>query len=160
MTNELLEILEHIDAEKRLMNSLLQLLDVELTALTSNKLLDLSENTTKKNHLLVQISESEQQRHSLLKNLGYLPDFTPISSTINAFPMTVELQRSWDDLVSTSQNAKKSNQNNGVLINRLITKNQEALHILTNVSNTNANMYGPSGQTTNGNSSSRNVIVG
>jgi flagella synthesis protein FlgN len=142
-----------LNDELTLMQNLKLLLELEQSILIENDADKLAGTLQNKNKLLAEINQLEKLRVKSLTQLGINPnaeDFQLFITQNN----NLNLQQAWGQLVDLSAQAQELNRNNGMLINRQINRNQQALNILQQ-NDPHTNTYGADGQTKIGNQTGR-----
>lgn len=129
--------------ELEAMTSLAALLKQEQTALIDGNVDQLGTCTAQKSELVNSIGELEKQRNGCLQALGFGSDADGMKSYL--LQHAGEETSLWEQLLQITAQAKEDNKNNGILINRQLTKNQASLNILQQDKHAGS-FYGPSGQ--------------
>ncbi len=150
---------DFLEKEIVLMRSLDQLLIEEQTVLTNNEAEKLGTITPEKNNVLMQIVELEKNRNLFLSAIGYTPDAKGMQDFFAATENGGQLEDNWKNLLSISSEAQEKNRTNGLLINRQLSRNQSALNILQQNTQTGS-MYGADGQSKNSSTTGRGIIAG
>ena len=150
---------DFLDKEIVLMRSLDQLLIEEQTVLTNNEAEKLGTITPEKNNVLMQIVELEKNRNLFLSAIGHTPDAKGMQDFFATSENSSNLESDWKNLLSISSEAQEKNRTNGLLINRQLSRNQSALNILQQNTQTGS-MYGADGQSKNNSTTGRGIIAG
>lgn len=150
---------DFLEKEIVLMRSLDQLLIEEQTVLTNNEAEKLGTITPEKNNVLMQIVELEKNRNLFLSAIGYTADAKGMQDFFAATENSSQLEDNWKNLLSISSDAQEKNRTNGLLINRQLSRNQTALNILQQNTQTGS-MYGADGQSKNSSTTGRGIIAG
>jgi flagellar biosynthesis protein FlgN len=137
---------------------LLQLLEQEQTYLVNADVEGLSRLTGEKANIVARMTELAKRRHRALAVAGFAADESGMSVWLNSAAATASANQSWNQLLTIAQQAKEMNRTNGVMINRQIARNQNALNILHGAPQGGA-IYGPDGQSAS-QSGSRRLVVG
>jgi len=148
-----------LDSEVVLMRSLDQMLTQEETVLINNEAEKLGAITPKKNAVLMQILELEKNRNQLLTSIGYAPDAKGMQDFFAASVENTPLKEIWETLLTISSVAQEKNRTNGLLISRQLSRNQSALNVLQQNTQTGS-MYGADGQSKNSPNTGRGIVAG
>ena len=149
--------MDSLNEELTAMTGLLDLIKQEQTQLVDANIEGLQSFTQEKAKAIAKICQLASNRHAFLAAAG-LPGIDAsmpiwLDSTANS-----TLRKTWVQLLSVAETAKELNRLNGVLINKFMTRNQDALHILQGNTKGN-NFYGRNGQTTTA-QPTRRLIIG
>lgn len=159
--NNTVQILQIINHEIDVMQSLTKLLEEEQLVLINNESDKLEVITPNKNSLLSKVVELEKSRSQVLAQLGLSNDAVGMNQFLAANSQNSELEVAWKSLLSISSAAQEQNKNNGQLINRQLSKNQAALNILQSGSAHQAgSMYGADGQSKVKSNAGRGIVAG
>ncbi len=159
--NNTAQIQQIINNEIDVMQSLVQLLEEEQQVLINNESEKLETITPNKNQLLSKVVELEKSRGQAILQLGLSNDADGMRQLFAANSSNVELTNAWQSLLSLSGTAQEQNKNNGLLINRQLSKNQAALNILQSGSAHQAgSMYGADGQSKMKSNTGRGIVAG
>lgn len=148
-----------LDNEVVLMRSLDQILTQEETVLINNEAEKLGVITPEKNAVLMQILELEKNRNQLLTSIGYAPDAKGMQDFFAASVENTSLKEMWETLLTISSVAQEKNRTNGLLISRQLSRNQSALNVLQQNTQTGS-MYGADGQSKNSPNTGRGIVAG
>ncbi len=148
-----------LDNEVVLMRSLDQILTQEETVLINNEAEKLGVITPEKNAVLMQILELEKNRNQLLTSIGYAPDAKGMQDFFAASVENTPLKEMWETLLTISSVAQEKNRTNGLLISRQLSRNQSALNVLQQNTQTGS-MYGADGQSKNSPNTGRGIVAG
>ena len=77
---------------------------------------------------------------------------------LDSSPALAEAGKTWAELLTIAQSANELNRTNGLLINRHMVRNQNALNVLQGAPQ-GGNIYGPNGQPAN-KAKTRGLVVG
>lgn len=102
----------------------------------------LSNNTTEKNRLADQIAAWDEQRLTLLTELGFSADKDGLNA---AAAQHIELSATCETLYELADGARQLNTNNGQLIKTFMTHNQQALDTLAQLADP-GHLYDASGR--------------
>lgn len=148
-----------LQEEADAMASLAKVLEAEQNTLVEGDVAVLAGLTQEKSKQIARLSELEKIRTGYLVQLGFSSDAKGMQEYLS-HPSTLNtVSESWNNLLAISERAKESNRENGLLINRQLTRNQGALNILQQ-NNPAGSMYGPNGQSTNTSTSGRGFVIG
>lgn len=117
----------------------LQLVDADIDGLLAL--------TAEKTKAVARMSELAKRRHRALSAAGFAANEAGIQVWLDSEPALEEGRRTWQDLMSVLESAQELNRINGLLINKNMTRNQQALSVLQNGAQI-GDFYGPNGQTT------------
>jgi flagella synthesis protein FlgN len=148
-----------LNNEVVLMRSLDQILTQEETVLINNEAEKLGAITPEKNAVLMQILELEKNRNQLLTSIGYAPDAKGMQDFFAASVENTPLKEMWETLLTISSVAQEKNRTNGLLISRQLSRNQSALNVLQQNTQTGS-MYGADGQSKNSPNTGRGIVAG
>ena len=137
---------------------LLELLKQEMTQLTEANIEALHALTKEKAGVLGRMTELAQQRHRALRAAGFDATETGMLDWVNSGQPNATDAQAWIDLLATAKSAKELNRTNGLLINRHMARNQNALNVLQGTP-AGGTFYGPNGQATS-KTASRGLVVG
>jgi flagella synthesis protein FlgN len=140
------------------MHDLKQLLELEQSVLIENEADKLSNTLEEKNKLITEINLLEKQRVHHLGQLGHRNDAAGMQAFLEQHASS-SLPQAWQSLMEVSAQAQELNRNNGMLINRQLNRNQQALNILRK-NDPHSSTYGADGQTKLGSRAGRGFSVG
>lgn len=119
-----------IQNESDAMTNLVEVLELEQTALTQAPSLTLMEEidaiTQRKNQLIANISQLGQLRNNELTRLG----FRPSDATMPTWLQDESQKDCWENLLKHTRKAKELNRVNGLLIAKHLLRNQNTLQVL------------------------------
>lgn len=145
-----------LNDELNAMQRLLDLIRQEQEQLTEANIEGLQAITQEKAQAISRISTLADARHKLLAQAGLPAGDASMQPWLERSADTAA-SATWQQLLSVAGAAKEQNRINGLLINKQMARNQNALSVLQG--NTQANhFYGPNGQTTAKPSTTRLVI--
>jgi flagella synthesis protein FlgN len=134
-----------LSEETRLTEQLIDLLKQEQAHLIKADIEGLMAITDEKSRAANEMSELTNRRYRCLAAAGYDPQEGGMRAWLdNAAP--ADIADAWNHLLTLAQSAKSLNSTNGLLINKHMSRNQQALNILRG--NQKNNFYGPNGQQT------------
>ncbi len=124
MTDTVQQFHACLDQETTLISQFIDLLQAESDVLLSGGDADaLASSTAQKNRFADQLSAWDDQRQTLLTELGYSPDKAGLDAAVQAHP---QLQPSCDALYQKAAQARQMNEANGQIISTFMIHNQEA----------------------------------
>lgn len=144
--------------EQQAASQLLALLLQEQAQLVDAQIESLDRITQDKAGVLGRMTELARERHRALGAAGFDATETGMLDWVNSPLATAEATKSWTDLLALAKSAKDLNRTNGLLINRHMARNQNALNVLQGTPQ-GGNFYGPNGQATT-KTVSRGFVVG
>ncbi len=152
--------MESLREKHRALAELVELMKAEQSHLVAANIEGLQEITEQKAKIVAQVSEMAQKRHRALAIAG----FDPKEENMQAWLASINQEKvgeAWDQLLTITRSAKELNRVNGMLINKHMMVNQNAISALQAPVHGNApvNFYGANGQTTNI-TTSRRLVVG
>lgn len=147
-----------IDSEHQAVNSLLQLLKQEQSALVDGDVDRLTKITEEKAKVASHMSQLAKQRHGMLKSAGFEASEVGMKAWLISEHATAEDKEAWSELLATAEKANELNRVNGLLIGQHMARNQGVLNILQGNSE-NGGIYGPNGQSAT-KIGSRRLVVG
>lgn len=137
---------------------LLKLLQQEQAHLIENNIDGLATLTEEKSKLVARMTTLATGRHRALGAAGFVPGESGMQAWLKSAPVTEAITKSWTELLALAQSAKELNRNNGMLINRHLSRNRNALNMLQGTPQ-GSNFYGPNGQSTS-KISARGLVIG
>ena len=146
--------------EHQALANLVELMKVEQAFLVAADINGLQSITEKKAKVVAQVSELAQQRHHALAMAGFAPEEQNMQAWLASINQD-NVSAAWQQLLAITKAAKELNRVNGILVNKQLSYNQNALNTLQAPihAETGGNFYGPNGQSTPY-STSRRVVVG
>lgn len=145
-----------LSQEKDATRALLELLRQEQALLIEADADKLPGLLERKSTLVARIADMAGARHRALAEIGFAPNEAGMQSWFKSRPISSE--QSWNELIALARLAKEANRINGLLINRQMRNNQNAINILQGNTQVSG-IYGPNGQSAVG-TVSRSRIVG
>lgn len=139
--------MDSLRQEQRVITSLLEVLKQEQQYLISADIDALTALTPQKSTLVNDMAVLASQRHSALGAAGYKPEEAGMEAWLAASG-DADALTFWQQVLEQTRKAKELNRLNGSLINKHLSHTQGALQALR-PQNPAANVYGPSGQTSN-----------
>lgn len=145
--------------EHQALASLVELMKVEQGYLVASDIDGLQSITEQKAKIVAQVSELAQQRHRALAIAGFAPEEKNMQAWLSSINQE-NVSAAWEQLLSITKAAKELNRVNGILVNKQLSYNQNALEALQAPiqSKVGSNFYGPNGQSTTFNSNRRGVV--
>jgi flagella synthesis protein FlgN len=137
---------------------LLKLLQQEQAQLIQNDIDRLMALTEEKASIVARMTTLANGRHRALGDAGFEPRESGMQAWLKSAPATKAISEAWAGLLTLAQSAKEINHNNGILINRHLSRNRNALNVLQGPPQ-GGNLYGPNGQSMS-RTSTRGVVVG
>lgn len=144
--------------EQKAAGYLLQILKQEQEKLVDASIDGLAALTEEKAKTVARMTELANWRHRALAAAGFEGKESSMQAWLESSPMLIEARKNWTDLLAIAQSAKELNRTNGLLINRHMVRNQNALNVLQGAPQ-GGNIYGPNGQTAN-KAKTRGLVVG
>jgi len=123
---------------------LLQLLLQEQERLVEARIDGLPELTSEKSKTVTRLNELANSRHRALAAAGFKPKESGMQAWLDQSADDAAGQ-SWQDLLTLAKSARELNRTNGVLINKHMARNQNALNVLHG-DQPGTGIYGPNGQ--------------
>jgi flagellar biosynthesis/type III secretory pathway chaperone len=136
-----------VRAERAGVQALLEALSAERQLLAEGDTDRLTEIGVRKRELLLNIAQLGEQRNRLLHRQGVSSDSRSLRAFMNNTAATEELRAEWRMLLDTTEQARRLNDANGLIIEAGMRTNQQALSML--LSAASGGTYGPGGHTTN-----------
>jgi flagella synthesis protein FlgN len=149
---------ESLQHETESASKLVDLLKQEQAGLLEADINRLSPLTEQKAAVVSRMFELASQRHHRLASLGFAADEQGMEKWLATPAGSKQGRKGWEQLLKLARSAKELNKTNGLLINRHMTRNQDAINAL-NLSVGGGNFYGPDGQSMN-RPGSRNLVIG
>jgi flagellar biosynthesis/type III secretory pathway chaperone len=149
-------IQESVAEELQLIQQLNDVLEQEQTHLLADDLESLQLNTQNKSQLVSKLTMANQKRLNLLTKHGLPKQETSMSIWLEKSADT-ESKSLWQQLLDNTNKAKELNQTNGLLLNRLSARTQNALAVLQGQSPASASLYSRDGQNSTS-TASRTII--
>ena len=137
---------------------LLTLLQQEQIQLIENNIDGLAALTEEKSKIVARMTTLANGRHRALASAGFEPGESGMQAWLKSAPVTEAITKSWTELLALAQSAKELNRSNGMLINRHLSRNRNALNVLQGTPQ-GSNFYGPNGQSTS-KTPARGVVIG
>lgn len=135
-----------INRELQLYTRLLELLESEKTALTDNNIELLESITEFKTSVVQELADCGNQRSQLLKPNPILQQ-EGIAAFLDIYATKQDVTN-WQQLLTSAETAQENNRLNGLLINQISIRTQNALNVLHGADNRNTSLYDPKGQNT------------
>ncbi|HET9112734.1 MAG TPA: flagellar protein FlgN [Burkholderiales bacterium] len=157
MTSLDTRLFEHLGAENRIMDELLELIQQEQGLLVANNIKDITAVIDQKSKRIAELANLAYRRHQTLGESGFQANESGMQSWIS-LNADSEVAVSWKKLAEKVLAAKESNRTNGLLINTQLNRNQSSLNMLRGP-DTTGSIYGPNGQTKRS-VPSRNFVAG
>ena len=136
---------ESVSEELLLIQQLNDVLEQEQAHLLADDIESLQLNTQTKSQLVSKLTMANQQRLHALTGYDLPKQETSMSIWLEKFA-DVRLKSLWQQLLDNTNKAKELNQTNGLLLNRLSARTQNALTVLHGQSPASASLYGRDGQ--------------
>jgi flagella synthesis protein FlgN len=137
--------------------SLLAVLRQEQLKLVDADIDGLLDLTAEKTKAVARMSELANHRHRALAAAGFAASEAGMLAWLDGVA-PADGRQHWQDLLSVLASAQELNRTNGLLINKQLTRNQQALNVLQGGAQA-GNFYGPNGQATM-TSIGRRLVVG
>src|SRR3990167_8903191 len=134
-----------LNEEQQEANRLLQVLKQEQALLIGADIDQLAALTEQKAKIVARMTELASGRHRALGAAGFDAAESGMKAWLARAPAPSAIAKSWNELLELARAAKEMNRTNGVLINRQMTRNQDALSVLQG-NRQGGNLYGPNGQ--------------
>ena len=147
--------IDRLDEEHKAMISLNQILEQEQAHLIQADINGLDSLIEEKNRIVARMTELASARHQLLAAAGYAASDTGMQSWLDRKGCHSD---HWDALLSLAKSAREINRTNGLLINKHMTRNQQALDVLQGTA-PSSNFYGPNGRATSQVSARRRLLA-
>ncbi len=144
--------------EHKAATQLLLLLQQEQTHLVDANIEGLSALTEEKSKIVARMTELAKWRHRTLGAAGFEATESGMQAWLASSSEHAAAGKTWTELLAVARSAKELNRTNGLLINRHMTRNQNALNILQGTPQ-GSNFYGPDGQASS-RSTSRGLVIG
>jgi len=145
-------------SEQQLLASLVELLKQEQRFLVAADADGLAALTPQKSALVQQLAAQSAERHRALGEAGFDAGEAGMDPWLAATG-DQQARSAWEQLLERTREAKELNRLNGMLINKHLVHNQQALDELRGTgSGSAAAVYGPGGQTVAGGPSKRFVV--
>ncbi len=159
MTNTI-DPMSSLQEEHQALANLIELMKVEQAYLVAADMDGVQSITEQKSRVVAQISKLAQQRHRALAMAGFAPEEQNMQAWLASINQD-KVNAAWQDLLTITKAAKELNRVNGILVNKQLSWNQQALETLQAPirADTGGSFYGPNGQSTTS-SSNRRVVVG
>ncbi len=136
-----------VRAERAGVHALLETLTEERRLLADGNTDRLTETGARKRELLLNIAQLGDQRNRLLRTHGVGGDSRDIRAFMSSPEATVALRSEWRMLLDATEQARRLNDANGLIIEAGMRANQQALSVL--LSAASGGTYGPGGHTIN-----------
>lgn len=149
---------DSLNEENQAASRLLQVLKQEQALLIEADIDQLAAVTEQKSKLVTHMAELASKRHKALGAAGFEPRESGMQPWLASSATPSASTKSWNDLLELARAAKELNRTNGVLINRQMARNQDALGALQG-NRQGGNLYGPNGQSTT-KTTTRGLVVG
>lgn len=149
--------MDSLGAELDAIRCLLPLLQQEQTHLISANIEELTALTEEKAKIVAHMAALAERRHHALAAAGYTADEAGMQAWLDASADAATSQ-TWAELLALAQSAKELNRTNGLLVNKHLSRNQNALNVLQGASQ-DSGCYGPDGQATT-KAAARSLVIG
>ncbi|CAN5238154.1 N/A [soil metagenome] len=149
----------NLDLEQQAAAQLLSLLRQEQSCLVDNEIDGLATLTEEKTKVVAQMTSLATGRHRALAFAGFEAGENGMQEWIRRNPGIEAVNKSWTELLALAQLAKELNRNNGLLINKHLGRNRNALDVLQGKPQ-GSNLYGPNGQASSFRNAARGVVIG
>lgn len=146
-----------LSEENKAARSLLQLLQQEQDRLVAAEIDGLPELTEEKAKVVARLTELATIRHNALASAGFEAKESGMKAWLEKTASNT-INKSWTELLSMVRRAKEMNRTNGLLINKHMVRNQQAITVLRGTPQ-GGNFYGPDGQA-RAYSSTRGLVIG
>jgi len=137
--------------------ALLELLKQEQALLIEADVDRLPSLLEQKSALVVRFADMTGARHRTLAAVGFAPNEAGMQSWLKK-NQRAPLELCWSELIALVRSAKEANRINGLLINKQMQNNQNAINVLHG-NTQGSGIYGPNGQATT-NTVSRSRVIG
>lgn len=141
MTAHMRSLLQTVEREAEICQELVDLLQKEEQLLISNELAPLMQLSQSKSQLVGQFVLASQTRYKQLAQAGLSPEDSSMNDLLMHQP---EAHRAWNQFLQLVMTAKELNRTNGLLLQRLASRNQNALMAIQG--RQSSQLYGPDGQ--------------
>lgn len=141
MTAHMRSLLQSVEREAEICQELVDLLQKEEQLLISNELEPLMQLSQSKSQLVGQFVLASQTRYKQLAQAGLSPEDSSMNDLLMHQP---EAHRAWNQFLQLVMTAKELNRTNGLLLQRLASRNQNALMAIQG--RQSSQLYGPDGQ--------------
>lgn len=161
MTTQLaIDPMTSLQQEHQALANLVELMKIEQAHLVASDIDGIAAITEQKAKIVAQVSELAQQRHRALAIAGFAPEEKNMQAWLASINQE-KVSAAWEQLLSITRAAKELNRVNGILVNKQLSYNQNAINALQGPIQTEqgGNFYGPNGQSTTY-STARRVVVG
>ena len=148
----------NLHEEQKVAGRLIAILQQEQACLIDANIEGLSALTEEKATAVTQLSELAKSRHNQLALIGFASSEAGMQEWLNSTNVNAAAEKSWTELLSLAKSAKELNLTNGLLINKHMAHNQNALNVLQ-INPQGGNFYGPDGQAA-AKPGSRNLVIG
>lgn len=111
-----------------------------------------------KTQLVTQMASLTTARYQALAAAGFAGEEAGMQEWLTSANALAAAQQSWSELLAIVQAAKELNRTNGLLINKHMSRNADALNVLRGNAQSNS-LYGPNGQATS-KTGSRGLVIG
>lgn len=147
-------------AEHEVLASLVELMKAEQAHLVAADMDGLQAITEQKAQVVAKATEMAQQRHRQLAIAGFAPEEAGMQAWLASINSDSVVQ-AWQQLLDITRAAKELNRVNGILINKQMAYNQNAIDSLHAPAQAKSptNVYGKNGQTSTA-TSSRRIVAG
>jgi flagella synthesis protein FlgN len=136
-----------VKAERVSVQALLETLTEERELLSSGDTDRLTEIAARKRELLLNIARLGEQRNRVLLRYNVSSDSGGIRAFMTGSEATAELRNEWRKLLDATEEARRLNAANGLVIEAGMRANQQALSVLLSAGSTGT--YGPGGHAMN-----------
>ncbi|MFC6521284.1 flagella synthesis protein FlgN [Undibacterium arcticum] len=147
--------IDRLAEEHQAIVDLNQILEQEQAHLIQADIDGLNSLVDEKNRIVARMTALTNARHQSLAAAGYAASDAGMQSWLDH---KGDHSDHWKTLLSLAKSAKEINRTNGLLINKHMTRNQQALNVLQGTA-PSSNFYGPNGQATS-QASTRRLVVG
>jgi flagella synthesis protein FlgN len=149
--------MDSLREEHKAIASLLDLMKQEQVKLIAADINGLQELTESKTKVISQIAAMAQQRHRALAIAGFAPKEEGMKDWLASINQT-NVGEAWTQLLALTQSAKELNRVNGMLINKHLAHNKNAMNAMQAPTEA-SNFYGPNGHSTN-QATRRRLVIG
>lgn len=139
-------------------NSLVEVLKREQAHLIQADIDALAAVIEAKTQLVTQMAALTTTRYQALVAAGFAGEEAGMNEWLASANEMAVARESWSELLAIVRAAKELNRTNGLLINKHMSRNTDALNVLRGTPQSNS-LYGPNGQAT-GRAGTRGLVVG
>lgn len=150
-------LIDGLNEEGDTMRRLRQLIEQEQALLVAADIDGLTALTEEKAKIVARMAALANSRHQLLAAAGFAPSEAGMQAWLDGNAAS-GAQNLWMEMRALVAAAQELNRTNGLLINRHMTRNQNALNVLQGASQAGG-FYGPNGQATQ-KAAARSLVIG